>query len=149
MQPFVRGVVDAVLLPLLLLDALLLALLEVFFLPLRLDGRLLPNLAAFPAPVAIVVAALTTPLLVSQAARWSDTMGMPRGIASIPLVLWALTVIGVGFLGPGGDQVLVADWRSLLLLAAGALPAAFVLGRVLGRTQERSTEGDTGGAGDF
>lgn len=147
-QPSVRGVVDAVLFPLLVVDAMLLALLEVFFLPLRLDGSLLPDVGALPAPVVIVVAALTTPLLVSQTARWSARMGMARGIASLPLVVWALTVIAVGFLGPGGDQVLVADWRSLLLLAGGALPAAFVLGRALGRGRQ-PTEGDTGGAGDF
>jgi hypothetical protein len=36
--------------------------------------------------------------------------------------------------GPGSDLVLIADWRSLLLFACGALPSAIVLGRVLAAT---------------
>ena len=53
----------------------------------------------------------------------------PRlSVAASPLLVW-LACIGVfGLAGPGGDQVLIEDWRSLLLLACGALPAAVVIG---------------------
>ncbi|MGH3515972.1 MAG: hypothetical protein ACRDQ7_00835 [Haloechinothrix sp.] len=132
-----RVVAGVVALPLLLLDAVLLAVLEVFFLPLRFDGLLLPDLGAVQAPIVLLIAAVTTPWLVSQTARWSARMGGPRGLAAAPLVLWLLTVIVVGFMGPGGDRVLVADWRSLALLVCGLVPAAFTLGRALGGAQER------------
>lgn len=136
MNATIGRALDAVILPMLLVDTMLLALLELFFLPLRFDGTLLPDLGGSPAPVTILVAALTTPLLVSQTARCSARMGMPRGFASLPLLLWVLTVIVVGALGPGKDKVLVADWRALVLIAAGALPSAFVLGRALGGAHE-------------
>lgn len=136
MNATIGRALDAVILPMLLVDTMLLALLELFFLPLRFDGTLLPDLGGSPAPVMIVVAGLTTPLLVSQTARWSARMDMPRGFASLPLLLWVLTVIVVGALGPGKDKVLVADWRALALIAAGTLPSAFVLGRALGRAPE-------------
>ncbi|MGH3451233.1 MAG: hypothetical protein ACRDQW_11010, partial [Haloechinothrix sp.] len=69
------SVIDTVLLPLLFIDALLLAVIEVLFLPLRFDGTLLPDLGSVPAPVVLLLAAVTTPALVSQAARWSARMG--------------------------------------------------------------------------
>lgn len=127
--------VDAVLYPLLLIDALLLAVLELVFLPLRFDGRLLPALGDFPAPFAVLVAGVTTPLLVSQAARWSVRMGVPSVFAAMPLVVWVITVLVVGLFGPGGDLVMTTDWRSLALLAVGMLPASFVLGRALGKAR--------------
>lgn len=134
---------DQLLLSVLLVDTVLLALLELFYLPLRFDGQLLPDLGDAPAPVMIAVAALTTPVLVAQAARCSARMGMPRGFASAPLVLWAVTVIVVGVFGPGSDKVLVTDWRALALIAAGSLPAAFVLGRALGGAHETTSREDT------
>ncbi|KAA9162387.1 hypothetical protein FPZ12_012225 [Amycolatopsis acidicola] len=118
-KPFARGG----LLALLLLDTVLLATLELFFLPLRLDGTLLPNLGAVPVPVTVVVAIVTTPLLVLQAGK----LGWRRA-AIAPLVLWVLTIVVLGLMGPGGDLVLVQDWRALLLIAGGALPAAMALG---------------------
>lgn len=108
------------LLVLLLVDTVLLATLELFFLPLRVNGTV-------PVPFTVVVAVLTTPLLVVQAGR----LVHPRA-AFAPLALWVLTVVVLGLMGPGGDLVLVQDWRALLLIAGGALPAALALGGSLG-----------------
>jgi hypothetical protein len=101
---------------LLLLDTILLAALELFFLPLRVGGT-------FPLPVTVVVAIVTTPWLVVEARKQVH----PKA-AFGPLAMWVLTVVVLGLTGPGGDLVLVQDWRALLLIAGGALPAAFALG---------------------
>ncbi|WP_326838055.1 hypothetical protein VSH64_29465 [Amycolatopsis rhabdoformis] len=108
---------------LLCLDALVLALLEVFFLPLRVG-----TLGEVPLPLTVLVGAVTTPWLVLTAAKL-----VRPGLSWPPLVVWVVVVFGVGFLGPGGDLVLVQDWRAILLLGASALPAALVLGGGLGR----------------
>ncbi|MBK1785693.1 hypothetical protein JHE00_15285 [Prauserella sp. ASG 168] len=120
--------VDWALFVLLAVDAALLALLELFFLPLRLDGLILPELGDAPLPVSALVAAVTTPLLVLLAASLGN-----RRLGIVPLAVWILTLLVVGVQGPGGDMVLLVDWRGLVLLAAGALPAALVLGGTLGK----------------
>jgi hypothetical protein len=110
----------------LIADAVVLALLELFFLPLRLDGVLLPKLNDFPMPITVVLAAVTTPLLVAGTAKL-----VRPGLSWIPLAVWVLVVMVVGLAGPGGDLVLIQDWRALLLLAGGALPGALALGNGL------------------
>src|SRR5262245_55676818 len=115
----------------LVVDAIVLAVLELAFLPLRFDGYLLPyTLGGVPVPVSALVAALTTPWLVSVAGKVSPKLL----VAAAPLLAWILTVAVFGMFGPGGDLVLIADWRSLLLFACGALPSAMVLGKVLATT---------------
>jgi len=115
---------DRLLYALILFDSVLLAVLELLFLPLRFDGYLLPDLGGFPLPVTALVAAFTMPWLVSTASRLTDRMSA----AVAPLLVWLLSLGVFGLAGPGGDLVLIEDWRSLLLLAAGALPSAIVLG---------------------
>jgi hypothetical protein len=119
------------LLVLLVADAVLLALLELFFLPLRLDGTLLPKLGDFPMPITVVLAVITTPMLVSQ-----TTKLVRPGLSWIPLLVWVLTLLVVGLGGPGGDVVLLPDWRTLLLLGGGLLPGAVALGGGLGRAEK-------------
>jgi hypothetical protein len=115
----------------LVVDAVVLAMVELLFLPLSFDGYLLPHtLGGLPVPASALVAALTTPWLVSVAGRLSPRLL----IAAAPLLAWILTVAVFGMFGPGGDIVLIADWRSMLLFACGALPSAVVLGRVLATT---------------
>ncbi|NIH87302.1 hypothetical protein [Amycolatopsis granulosa] len=114
---------------LLVIDAALLAVLELFFLPLRIAGTI-------PFPVTALVAAVTTPLLVRLAGR----LVAPRA-AFAPLVVWVLVVVIVGLFGPGGDLVLLQDWRALLLIAGGALPAAMSLGGVLALPSKRGAAG--------
>lgn len=115
---------DRLLYALLLFDSVVLAVVELLFLPLRFDGYLLPDLGGFPLPITAVVAGLTMPWLVSTANRLTDRLS----IAVLPLLVWIVSLGVFGIAGPGGDAVLLQDWRSLLLLAAGALPAAIVLG---------------------
>lgn len=112
---------DRVLFGFLLLDAVILAVTELLFLPSYIGGVQFPIMAA--------VAAVTTPLLVSAAGRLSPRMG----VAAAPLVVWFVTVFLFGGFGPGGDVVLLSDWRALLLLGGGAFPSAMMLGIVMAR----------------
>lgn len=106
----------------LVVDAVILALVELLFLPLRLPvdqgGRVVP--------VSILVAAVTTPLMVATAARLSPRMA----VAGAPLAAWMLTIFTLGLVGPGGDVMLPGNARALLLIAAGVLPCGVVLGRM-------------------
>jgi len=108
------------LLVLLVFDTVLLAVLELFFLPLRIG--------VVPLPVTVVVGAVTKPWLVSTTAKL-----VRPGLSWVPLAGWVVVVFGLGLLGPGGDLVLIQDWRALVLLGASALPGALVLGGGLGR----------------
>lgn len=127
---------DRVVLAVLVVDAVVLALVELLFVPLRFDGYLLPDAAGgLPVPLSALVAAVTTPWLVTVA----GTLSPKLLVAAAPLLAWVLTVAVFGLFGPGGDLVLVADWRSLLLFACGALPAAIVLGKVLATTLAPTT----------
>ncbi|GAA4857224.1 hypothetical protein [Saccharopolyspora cebuensis] len=113
---------DRLVLGFLLLDAFLLALIELLFLP--------SYLGPVQFPITAAVAAVTTPLLVAEAGR----LAPHRGVASAPLLVWFATVFAVGMFGPGGDIVLPGnDWRTLLLIVGGALPGAMMLGIVLAR----------------
>ncbi|MFI6304794.1 hypothetical protein ACIBCH_23220 [Amycolatopsis thailandensis] len=127
------------LLVLLCFDALLLGLLELFFLPLRLDGIVLPKLRDFPMPVTVVLAVITTPLLVRTTAKV-----VRPSFSVIPLLVWVLVVLGMGVTGPGNDLVLIQDWRALLLIGGGALPGALALGGGLGMAA-KAAKGDSGG----
>ncbi|AXB45064.1 hypothetical protein [Amycolatopsis albispora] len=120
----------------LVVDAILLAVLELFFLPLRADGTLLPALGAFPVPVSLVVAAITTPVLVLAGRA---LVGPP--FAGVVLAVWAGAAIAFAMFGPGGDRVFVGDWRGLLLLAVGALPGAFAVGGSLRTGREAKVGG--------
>jgi hypothetical protein len=121
---------DRALLGVLMLDAVVLAVVELLFLPLAFDGYLLPNVGGVPFPLMAVVAAVTTPWLVATA----GTLAPRLAVASAPLLAWIVAIAWFGMFGPGGDLLLIADWRSLLLFAGGALPSAIVLGRVLATT---------------
>lgn len=136
-----EGVVwRGLLLAVLLVDTVVLAALELFYLPLRLDGTILPRLEDAPVPATVLLAAVTTPLLVFLAARL-----VHRRAAMLPLVVWIATLVVIGVFGPGGDRVLLPDWRTLLLLAGGALPAAMVLGGAVGRGQAGTRGAGRGG----
>jgi len=115
----VTGVVCGLVLVALLLDAVLLAAVELLYLPLRIG--------AAPVPITILLAAVTTPWLVRSAAR----LGGGGVVAASPLVTWVLGVLVLGMAGPGGDILLPADWRSLVLLGGGMFPGAVALGRSL------------------
>lgn len=112
----------------LVLLAVLLAVVAVLFLPLRVGGTAVP--------VGALVAAVSNALLVRAAgARSSST-----AVAAAPLAAWLLTVLALATGGPGGDVLVLADWRALLLLGAGVLPAVLVLGGHLGRSVVRRAQ---------
>ncbi len=118
------------LLLLLCVEAAVLAVLEAFFLPVRLDGALLPRLGDIPFPITIAVAVITTPMLV----QWAATLSGRVAAAAAPLIVWFFTIFTLGFLEPGGNgQFLLGDWRTLLLIAGGALPGAVAVGAVMAR----------------
>lgn len=121
-EPLTRD--QRLLLVLLVVDTVLLAVLELFFLPLRIG--------VVPLPVTVVVGAVTTPWLVSTTAKL-----VRPGLSWVPLAVWVVVVFGLGLLGPGGDLVLIQDWRALVLLGASALPGALVLGGGLGQAAGR------------
>ncbi|WP_027928517.1 hypothetical protein [Amycolatopsis benzoatilytica] len=128
--PLTRG--QVLMLVLLAFDAVLLALLELFFLPLRVGP-----LGEIPLPITALVGAVTTPWLVLTTGKL-----VRPGLSFVPLLVWVLVVFGVGLFGPGGDVVLVQDWRALVLLGVSALPAALVLGGGLGQSAaKRSARG--------
>jgi hypothetical protein len=137
---------DWLLLGLLVLDSVALALLEVFFLPLRFDGTLLPNWGSFPFPVTVVVALVTMPFMITLAAGVSRRLL----VAGAPLWAWLVTIGVVGLVGTE-NMVLLQDWRTLLLLAGGALPAAVALGNAMARrtaaTRSAASSGSGGAAG--
>lgn|GEM_PF-2540999 len=111
-------------------DAVLLAVLELLYLPLRLP----PRYGGATLPLSIMLAAVSTPLLVHAASRIAPRLA----VAGAPLGAWVLSVLVFGVAGPGGDVLLPADFRSLLLLVAGVLPSGVVLGRV---SAERAASG--------
>ena len=103
----------------LVFDAVALAAVELAYLPLRVG--------VVPLPITILLAAVSMPWLVRSAAE----LGGPRPVAAVPLVVWLLALGVLGVAGPGGDVLLPAGWRPVLLLAGGLFPAAVVLGREL------------------
>jgi hypothetical protein len=103
----------------LVFDALALAVVELLYLPLRVG--------AVPLPITILLAAVSTPWLVHSAAE----LGGPRVLAAVPLMVWVVAFGALGVGGLSGDVLLTADWRLVLLLGGGMIPAAVVLGRAL------------------
>ncbi len=110
------------LMPLLIVDSVLLAIVEVMFLQLYVGP--------VPIPISALLAATSLPWLVWHAGK----IGGTPSSAALPLVLWLVTVGLLGFAGPGDDVLLPVTWplvvQTVLLLAGGLVPAAFTLARV-------------------
>ena len=100
-------------------DGVFSALMAVFFLPLRLGS--------VPLPVSALLSGVVNMLLVWVALQWTAS---PR-LAALPLWTWLMTVLVFTFGGPGDDIVFggtgIMEFAPLLLIALGALPAAWVL----------------------
>lgn len=112
-----RTVLQGVAVAVLVLDAAMLAWTELAWLSLRVG--------AVPAPVSVVVAAVTTPLLV----RAADRLRPGTRVALVPLVVWLLVVVVPGLWSPAGPGMFPTDWRAIVLVGAGLLPAAWVAAR--------------------
>ena len=103
--------------------ALWLALVEVFWLPLRVFGVLLP--------VSVVAAVAGNLLLVGLAARLTGS----RLAAVLPALVWLVVAVGGSLQRPEGDLLVTGSGAlglvSLAFLLAGVVAAAFAVGRVL------------------
>ena len=100
-----------------LLDVALLALTEVAWLTLEVGS--------VPLPLSILVAAVTTPLAV----RVVDRCFPGSRLVFAPLVTWFGVVVVFGFWSPTGVGTFPADWRALVLIAAGLFPGVWMASR--------------------
>jgi hypothetical protein len=100
-----------------------LALVEVFWLPLRIGGLLVP--------LSIPAAVLGNLLLVGAAHRLSGS----KAVAVLPAVTWLVVAVGAMIRRPEGDLVMTGGGAlgtiNLAFLLFGVLAAAFAAGRVL------------------
>lgn len=100
-----------------------LALVEVFWLPLRVAGVLVP--------LSIPAAALGNLLLVGLAHRLSGS----KLVAALPALTWLLVALAAMVRRPEGDLVLSGGGAlgtiTLVFLLVGVLAAAFAAGRVM------------------
>ncbi|MFD2092043.1 hypothetical protein [Blastococcus deserti] len=101
-----------------------LALVEVFWLPLRLGGVLVP--------LSVPVAVVGNLLLPAAALRYSGS----RLVAVLPAVTWSVVVVAAMIRRPEGDLIMsgvgAVGVVNLVFLMLGVLAAAFSVGRVLG-----------------
>lgn len=99
----------------LVFDGFLAGILSVFFLPTYLGSVQFPISALLGgiANVALILAARK----VAERSIW---------VAS-PLIGWSIAVVLCILGGPGNDVLLLADWRTMLLIIAGAGPAGVLL----------------------
>ncbi|NEK57960.1 hypothetical protein GCU56_08755 [Geodermatophilus sabuli] len=116
-----------------------LALVEVFWLPLRVGGVLVPA-----SPVAAVAGNL---LLVPLAFRLTGS----RLVAAAPALVWLVIAVAGSLRRPEGDLLVTgggaAGFVNLAFLLLGVIAAAFAVGRVMAApVTARRTGSGTGGA---
>jgi hypothetical protein len=115
-----------------------LALVEVFWLPLRIGPVLVP--------VSVVAAVVGNLLLTGQAHRLSRS----RAVAVLPAVVWLAVALAAGFPRPEGDLVLTGGGAlgavGLAFLLLGAVSATFAVGRLLTGPPRRPPRSEDGGA---
>jgi hypothetical protein len=100
------GLPDGAIIALLALDGALLGVFGLMFTPLYANG--------IPVPMGAVLSLLVLPWLVVRAGEIS-----PRpALAGAPLTAWVLAIAVLVMFGPGGDNMLLADWPALALVAA-------------------------------
>ena len=111
-----------------------LALVEVFWLPLRVAGVLVP--------LSILAAVVANLLLPAAALRFSGS----RLVAVLPAVIWLTVAVAAMLRRPEGDLVMTgvgaAGVVNLAFLLLGVVAAAFSVGRVLGRVQRPPVRAD-------
>jgi hypothetical protein len=100
-----------------------LAVVEVFWLPLRVGGVLVP--------VSVVAAVVGNLLVVREAYRWSRS----RVVAVLPALAWLAVALSATRRRPEGDLLIVGTgalgYVGLAFLLVGVVAAAFAVGRVL------------------
>lgn len=112
-----------------LVAALWLALVEVFWLPLRVAGVLVP--------LSVVAAVVGNLLLVGLALRLTGS----RLVAVLPAVAWVAVAVGAMIRRPEGDLILTGGGAlgvvNLAFLLLGVTAAAFSVGRALAGPRRR------------
>ena len=107
-----------------------LALVEVFWLPLRVAGVLVP--------VSVAAAVVGNLMLVALALRLTGS----RLLAVLPALVWVTVAVGAMVRRPEGDLILTGGGApglvNLAFLLLGVTAAAFAVGRVLGGPRTRS-----------
>jgi hypothetical protein len=110
-----------------------LSLVEIFWLPLRVGGLLLP--------VSVLAAVVGNLLLVGQALRFSGS----RAVAVLPALIWLVVAVGGMMRRPEGDLVLTGGGATgvvnLLFLLLGVTAAAVAVGRALAGPGRRVSSG--------
>lgn len=116
-----------------------LALVQVFWLPLRVGGVLLP--------LSVVVAVVGNLLLPAAALRVSGS----RLVAVLPAVAWLVVAVGAMVRRPEGDLVMTGGGATgvvnLAFLMIGVLAAAFSVGRVLATRPAPQVSREPAGSG--
>ena len=106
-----------------------LALVEVFWLPLRVAGVLVP--------ISVVAAVVGNLMLVAVALRVTGS----RLIAVVPALVWVVVAVGAMVRRPEGDLILTGGGAlgvvNLAFLLLGVTAAAFAVGRALGGPARR------------
>ncbi|MGW4772723.1 hypothetical protein ACWEO2_32395 [Nocardia sp. NPDC004278] len=105
----------AVIIGVLVLDALVTLALEVLYLPTYI------HTVAFP--LSAVLAGVVNIALVMGVRSVTHRIGA----ALLPLGAWTFGFLICSFTGPGGDIMLGTDWRTLLLLICGLVPPLLYL----------------------
>ncbi|WP_188545758.1 hypothetical protein [Rhodococcoides trifolii] len=96
-------------------DGFLSAVVAALFLPLYAGST--------PFPISALAAGALNVVLVRSAMAASGSIGQ----GSLPLVGFFVGLVLCALGGPGGDVILLADWRAALLLVAGVAPPAVLL----------------------
>ena len=113
-----------------------LSLVEIFWLPLRVGGVLLP--------VSVLAAVVGNLLLVGQAHRFSGS----RAVAVLPAGTWLVVAVGGMMRRPEGDLVLTGGGDTgvvnLLFLLVGVTAAAVAVGRALAGADRRRVSSGAG-----
>lgn len=99
----------------LIFDGFLCGILSVLFLP--------TYLGPVPFPVSALLAGIANVMLLFAARKVAE---QPLTIAS-PLIAWIVAILVCMLGGPGGDVLLLADWRTALLLLGGLVPPGVIL----------------------
>lgn len=94
----------------LIIDGFLNALLAVLFLPMYLGS--------IQMPVSGVLAGIVNVVLVRVAFTLSHSVSR----SALPVAAFGVGLVVAMIGGPGGDVLVVADWRTLVLVAGGLLP---------------------------
>ncbi|MFW0792038.1 facilitated glucose transporter [Gordonia sp. CPCC 205333] len=104
---------DAALLVFLIADGFIVGVLSVSLTYLRVGDTAVP--------IGIAIAVVGNSMLVWLASRFTDSP-----LRWGPLLAWVVVLLVSGVTGPGGDVLLITNWRAMALLVGGVVGPAFL-----------------------